>query len=102
MKSKPHLLVVLVLAIATASSCADRSKEPNVAGDTTETEAAESDASDTEEAADSRTTSSVSGYSTVADECVDRACSVNAECCAGQSCGFDPSRSRVQRYCLDG
>jgi hypothetical protein len=27
-------------------------------------------------------------------------CSISAECCAGYACGFDPGRSRVQRFCL--
>jgi hypothetical protein len=27
-------------------------------------------------------------------------CSSNEDCCSGYSCGFDPERSRVQRYCM--
>lgn len=34
------------------------------------------------------------------DTCGDVACSSNNECCKGYVCGFDPERSRVQRYCL--
>ena len=34
------------------------------------------------------------------DSCSERACGINAECCDGYVCGFDPGRSRVQRYCL--
>ena len=29
-----------------------------------------------------------------------RKCSINAECCTGTVCGFDPGLSQVQRYCL--
>jgi hypothetical protein len=32
--------------------------------------------------------------------CAERACSITAECCSGYSCGYDPGRSHVQRYCL--
>lgn len=29
-----------------------------------------------------------------------RPCSDSSECCDGHTCGLDPDRSRVQRYCL--
>jgi hypothetical protein len=31
--------------------------------------------------------------------CDDRACTSTEDCCKGFACGFDPERSRVQRYC---
>jgi len=31
--------------------------------------------------------------------CDDRACTASEDCCKGFVCGFDPERSRVQRYC---
>lgn len=34
--------------------------------------------------------------------CDDRACVATEDCCKGFACGFDPERSRVQRYCLGG
>ena len=34
------------------------------------------------------------------ESCGDVACQSNNECCKGYSCGFDPERSHVQRYCL--
>ena len=34
------------------------------------------------------------------ESCGDVACQSNSDCCKGYSCGFDPERSRVQRYCL--
>jgi len=33
------------------------------------------------------------------DTCGDVACQSNSDCCKGYACGFDPERSRVQRYC---
>jgi hypothetical protein len=37
---------------------------------------------------------------TAGESCGDIACQSNSDCCEGYSCGFDPDRSRVQRYCL--
>ena len=34
------------------------------------------------------------------ETCGDVACQSNSDCCKGYSCGFDPERSRIQRYCL--
>ena len=34
------------------------------------------------------------------ETCGDVACQSNTDCCKGYACGFDPERSRVQRYCL--
>jgi len=36
----------------------------------------------------------------VGEICADVACVSTTDCCKGYSCGFDPERSRVQRYCL--
>jgi hypothetical protein len=47
-------------------------------------------------------TSNVSGYETEVNECDDRSCVGSSDCCNGYSCGFDPERSHVQRYCLRG
>jgi hypothetical protein len=32
--------------------------------------------------------------------CDDRSCVASNDCCSGYECGFDPERSKVQRYCL--
>jgi hypothetical protein len=32
--------------------------------------------------------------------CDDRSCVASQDCCGGYACGFDPERSKVQRYCL--
>jgi hypothetical protein len=32
--------------------------------------------------------------------CDDRSCVASQDCCGGYQCGFDPERSKVQRYCL--
>jgi hypothetical protein len=34
------------------------------------------------------------------DSCDGVACESTTDCCKGYDCGFDPDRSRVQRYCL--
>lgn len=34
------------------------------------------------------------------DTCDDQSCAGSEECCKGYACGFDPERSKVQRYCL--
>jgi len=34
------------------------------------------------------------------ETCGDVACQSSNECCKGYVCGFDPERSKVQRYCL--
>ena len=34
------------------------------------------------------------------ETCADVACQSNTDCCKGYACGFDPERSRIQRYCL--
>lgn len=45
----------------------------------------------------------IEGSSTaVANTCADRPCSSNSDCCGSTSCGIDPERSHVQRYCLGG
>lgn len=40
--------------------------------------------------------------SAATDVCEDRPCSSDSDCCKGDSCGFDPERSHVQRYCMGG
>lgn len=32
--------------------------------------------------------------------CDDRSCVAGQDCCSGYQCGFDPERSKVERYCL--
>lgn len=32
--------------------------------------------------------------------CDDRSCVATQDCCDGYQCGFDPERSKVERYCL--
>jgi hypothetical protein len=38
--------------------------------------------------------------SPAAQSCDGVACESTSDCCKGYDCGFDPDRSRVQRYCL--
>lgn len=35
-----------------------------------------------------------------ANTCAERPCISNSDCCGSTSCGIDPERSHVQRYCL--
>ncbi|HTU61610.1 MAG TPA: hypothetical protein VMF89_24310 [Polyangiales bacterium] len=35
-----------------------------------------------------------------ANTCEDRPCYSDGDCCKSYSCGYDPERSHVQRYCL--
>ena len=62
-----------------------------------------SDATTTEAAADSVAAPekpSASESQAAGDTCGDVACQSSSECCKGYACGFDPERSKVQRYCL--
>jgi hypothetical protein len=82
MTSKKGMSVILATALGMALSCArGAEKEPNVSGD-------------------DETTRNAASSKASGEVCMDRACSVNDECCAGYVCTFDPSLSHVQRYCL--
>lgn len=82
------------LAVGTVLSCASAPpKEPNVSGSN---ESAEPSAP---RAARGSAFDDAAANAT-ANTCEDRPCYSNADCCAGASCGFDPERSHVQRYCL--
>ncbi|MFZ5896623.1 MAG: hypothetical protein ACOY0T_36545 [Myxococcota bacterium] len=87
-----------MLALGTVLSCASAPpKDSNVGG------ANESaDRSDSEMRASSDTGSAYgdAAADASANTCEDRPCFSNSDCCAGASCGFDPERSHVQRYCL--
>jgi hypothetical protein len=84
MTFKQGMSVIMAVAFGMALACTrGAEKEPNVSGD------------DSDEAVDHAASSKASG-----DACMDRPCSVNDECCSGYACGWDPSVSHVQRYCL--
>lgn len=88
------LSLVAIVSLLVVSACARGTEaEPKHGGE--DVSAAEPQA--TEQAADE-----YAGVSTEpeVDACSGKPCSINAECCEGYSCGFDPDRSRVQRYCL--
>jgi hypothetical protein len=90
------LVALLVATLGAVCSCASA---PTKGADAPEEASAESAA---KEPVSAQAETNVSGYETEVDECADRACAGNTECCNGYSCGFDPERSRVQRYCLPG
>jgi hypothetical protein len=82
---------VLVVALGVTLSCAGTRHEPRSSDD------AEQTAPDQMQPA----SGTVAGANACAGEDGDpRKCSINAECCPGTVCGFDPGLSRVQRYCL--
>lgn len=86
------------LALGIVISCASAPpKEPNVSGS--------SDNADSGDRASANRVERGSSYddaaaNATANTCEDRPCYSNSDCCAGASCGFDPERSHVQRYCL--
>lgn len=98
MKSRIVVSFATVLAVGTVLSCASAPpKESNV--------------SSSDETAEPRPRAAVSprerasayedaAANAEANTCEDRPCYSNTDCCPGASCGFDPERSHVQRYCL--
>lgn len=88
------LSLVAIVSLLAVSSCARGTEaEPKVGGD---------QVSEAEPEAVEQTGDEYAGVSTEPEvnACFGKPCSINAECCDGYSCGFDPDRSRVQRYCL--
>lgn len=98
MTSRMVVSFASVLALGTVLSCASAPpKESTVGGS--------SDAAPSSEHADASHRDRASPYedaaaNAAANTCEDRPCYSNSDCCAGASCGFDPERSHVQRYCL--
>lgn len=99
MTTKTGLLIAMFGAGFALASCASNpAPEPKLASD-------ETSESDADQAADktvkTEVQSGVSGYQSGENACAEQECStLGTECCAGYSCGFDPDKSRVQRYCL--
>jgi hypothetical protein len=91
------LVALLVATLSAVCSCASAPIKGADAPDTDSTPSAAQEPVSTP-----AETSNVSGYETEVNECNDRTCVGNSDCCDGYSCGFDPERSRVQRYCLRG
>jgi hypothetical protein len=85
------LFAVGTLLLSCASSPA---KDPSLSG--SGNESGDRAAAD-DSARPARDSSSVAAS---ANTCADRPCVANSDCCGGTSCGFDPERSHVQRYCL--
>jgi len=78
----PIVLCLLFPIVSCAEHPAGEAKASNEAAPAPPSKPAESDAPAAGEA------------------CSDVACQSNNDCCSGYVCGFDPERSRVQRYCL--
>lgn len=81
----------LVVALGLTLSCAGARQEPRSSDDAVQS------APDEMQPASGTVTS---GSACPGDDGEPRKCSINAECCPGTLCGFDPGLSRVQRYCL--
>ena len=78
-------------------SCASgTTKDANYSGEESSSE------SSSESAQTSKPASSYSEAEShaTADACEDRPCMSDSDCCKGTSCGMDPERSHVQRYCM--
>jgi hypothetical protein len=89
-------LITVVTSLSVVLSCTYSQPQPETGG-TTEvtpppppTEESEAAPPPADEAAPAAPTGA----------CDDRACSVDQDCCKGYGCGFDPERSKVQRYCM--
>jgi hypothetical protein len=90
---KAVTMAALVGLVALCPSCArSGSTEPKTSDSEEQSAEAEAETSSDDSLYAGSSTSS-------GGVCDDRPCSVNAECCEGYGCGFDPQRSHVQRYC---
>ncbi|MGC4094137.1 MAG: hypothetical protein QM756_40750 [Polyangiaceae bacterium] len=90
-----------ILLVGTVLSCASAPPpESNVSG----ADSAEHADSDSDSASSARAEPGSSydeaAANASANTCADRPCYSNSDCCKGASCGLDPERSHVQRYCL--
>jgi len=89
------LFTVFLLAGMTESCRYSEAKEPGL-----EKTKAEPNPSRPEEGMTPASGETPSGASApAANSCDDESCVGSEDCCKGYACGFDPERSRVQRYC---
>jgi len=79
----PTVLLLLFALVSCAGNPASEAKASNDAAAAAPAKAPESESP-----------------SSAGTSCADVACQSNSDCCEGYVCGFDPDRSRVQRYCL--
>jgi hypothetical protein len=101
--------VVLALAMGLTWSCRYREPKPQTGGTSSESSPSMTEHGASADEA-SEATSSDSGNegeggpashpTETTGACDDRACTATEDCCDGYACGFDPARSRVQRFCL--
>jgi hypothetical protein len=98
MTAKIVIPSAMVIVFSSLLSCtAGTQTEPNVGG----VERAEEKSIGLDPMSAKQQKSSDSA-SAATDVCEDRPCSSDSDCCKGDSCGFDPERSHVQRYCMGG
>ncbi|HYP74624.1 MAG TPA: hypothetical protein VER12_01640 [Polyangiaceae bacterium] len=84
----PSVLLLSCLLVTCAEQPADAAKTSN--------DAAAAATAETPEPSEHDAPAAVGA----GESCADVACQSNSDCCKGYVCGFDPERSRVQRYCL--
>ena len=101
--------VMLALALGLTWSCRYQEPEPEVGGTSSESSPsmkehgapAEETSSESGREGEDETQSEPAAHPTeTTGACDDRACTATEDCCKGYACGFDPQRSRVQRFCL--
>ena len=104
----PRIVVSTVLLLAASPLACGYTEPPKTPEGSEAKPADESSKSDAPSTTDSppSTSESTPGASNDAvpdraasGACDDRACTATEDCCKGFACGFDPERSRVQRYC---
>jgi hypothetical protein len=94
-----------VLLFGTTASCrySEPPKEPEASSPSSESRPTTTESSDS--SSESSESEPAEGESPTpptqtTGACDDRACTATEDCCKGYACGFDPERSRVQRFCL--
>jgi hypothetical protein len=98
MKTRMGVSFAAILAAGALLSCASAPpKESNVSGSNESSERSDRDTAASSEPGSSYGDAAADAS---ANACADRPCFSNSDCCSGASCGFDPERSHVQRYCL--
>jgi hypothetical protein len=94
-------------------ACKYSSPDPAVSNTSTQSPSSTHDSTESTETPHSTESSAAQGTSTkgtpeeakrapteASGSCDDRSCVASSDCCGGFECGFDPERSKVQRYCL--
>lgn len=96
MTSRIGVLTAVVLLAWTAASCRySEAKEPGLEHTKAEPSPSKPDEAMVPASSDGATQSGAAA----GESCDDETCVGSEDCCKGYACGFDPERSKVQRYC---